>query len=291
LIKSKKIKIPEELYRQEQIGVDMGATLTKLISPNDGQLHCSLIETQNQQEIISHLKENIGAHHYHINFTGGKAFELYEQFSSLVSTQLIDEFEANTGGIVALFELQKKKPLPKSIIVSLGTGTSIILNKNNKMEHLGGSAMGGGMLMALNAILDLSSEHASFMQSIHKANRLNVDLQVKDIYSEHDERVVGIFREFTASTLGKINSALEPQKLNSADIGASINNAIGENIGLISCLFAAQHSVDTILYLGGFLHENTMLKRVLKTLCRMHQKKCIFLQNSEFAGALGAYLL
>ena len=291
MIKTKKIKISKELYWQEQIGVDMGATLTKIISPNDGQLQCTLGKTQNQKEIIRYLKEKIGGNHYQVNFTGGKAFEMYEEFSSLVSTQLIDEFEANKEGICALFKLKKNKPLPESIIVSLGTGTSIILNKNNKMEHLGGSAMGGGMLMALKTILDFPIEHASFMQSIHNANRLKVDLQVKDIYSEHDTRVSGIFREFTASTLGKINSKSELQKLNSADIGASINNAIGENIGLISCLFAAQHSVNTILYLGGFLHDNTMLKRVLKTLCRMHQKKCIFLQNSEFAGALGAYLL
>jgi len=45
------------------------------------------------------------------------------------------------------------------------------------------------------------------------------------------------------------------------------------------------------VFCGGFLKENRILKKVLSLLCKVKNKKAIFLKNSEFCAAIGALLI
>jgi type II pantothenate kinase len=282
LLEQTQFKIPSDT-----IGIDIGASLQKIAIRKDNEIILKIGET-NFKEIEEFLDLNKSKFNK-INFTGGKAYKLYKKYSNSISTNLINEFEANIRGIEFLYEFYKKKVLPPSLIVTLGTGTSLVL-KRDKIEHLGGSAMGGGFFMGLIKLLFDMGDYFDAIELVRKGNRFNIDLKVADIYDIEDIRVDKLFREFTAASLGKINRDFDIKSIKKEDLISSLIGIIGENIGTIATLMAENYNLKNIVFCGGFLLGNKPLKQILSLLCKFKGKKAIFLKNSEYCGAIGALL-
>ena len=273
------------------LGIDIGQSLTKVAYWKDNEIVLSMNKTRSDlselDEFLSHNKNKLNK----INFTGGRAFIPYKKYSNDFETKLINEFETNIRGLDFLYENYKNRSLPPSLVVTLGTGTSIVLKKE-KIEHLGGTAMGGGFFMGL---LDLifNSTIADFSEATNlasKGDRFRVDLKVGDIYNVEDDRVDKLFREFTAAAMGKINKSFDLNSIKKEDIISSLIGTIGENIGTIATLIAENHEVKHIIFCGGFLIGNKQLKQILSILCKFKRIKPIFIENSVYAGAIGALL-
>ena len=274
----------------DKIGIDMGQTLSKIAYFDNNELNLSCFPTRTSLSEIRTLL-NIKKDQLKIfNFTGGRSFQLYTEYSKDFTSNLINEFEANVKGIEFLYTLEKKKDLSRSLIVTIGTGTSIVL-KNKNFKHLGGSALGGGFFMGLIKTIFNLDNFQQAMILAKKGNRYNVDLKVSDIYHSDDKRVDLIFREFTAASLGKINENYDLKSLNQKDFITSIICLIGENLGTIANIIADNNDVTDIVFCGGFLKENKILKKILSLLCKVNKKNGIFLKNSEFCAAIGALLI
>ncbi len=274
----------------DTIGVDMGQTLSKIAYLNGDKLQLSYFLTQTDLTSLKIALESNVKQFKKINFTGGKSFNLYRNYSKTVETKLINEFEANVKGIEILYFLEKKKELSPSLIVTIGTGTSMI-SKKDSIEHLGGTAMGGGFFMGLIRILFNSDNFQEALNLAKKGNRYNVDLKVSDIYAPEDDRVDLLFREFTAASLGKIDLSFTMNNLKKEDFINSIICMIGENIGTMANLMADNNDILSIVFCGGFLKENRLAKKILSLICKINKKKAIFLNNSEFCAAIGALLM
>ncbi len=288
LIEQKSIDIPTEnidlKIPSDTIGIDMGQTLTKIAYIKENQLNLILISTPSDDTTIKDwLKSKIGIFKKY-NFTGGRAFNIYKDFSQNFEANLIKEFEINGKGIEILFLLNKKQSLSRSLIISIGTGTSITLKKENNVKHLGGSALGGGLFMGLIKFFYNIDDYQEAIKLSKFGNRYNVDLKVSDIYDPEDNRVDYIFREFTAASLAK----LEKKSALKEDVINSIICLIGENLGIITNLIADNNNIKNLVFSGGFLKNNKVLRNILLTLCQFNKKKAIFLKNSEFCGAIGA---
>ena len=274
----------------DTIGVDMGQTLSKIAYLNGDKLQLSYFLTQTDLTSLKIALESNVKQFKKINFTGGKSFNLYRNYSKTVETKLINEFEANVKGIEILYFLEKKKELSPSLIVTIGTGTSMV-SKKDSIEHLGGTAMGGGFFMGLIRILFNSDNFQEALSLAKKGNRYNVDLKVSDIYAPEDDRVDLLFREFTAASLGKIDLSFTMNNLKKEDFINSIICMIGENIGTMANLMADNNDILSIVFCGGFLKENRLAKKILSLICKINKKKAIFLNNSEFCAAIGALLM
>ena len=278
------IKIPSD-----RIGIDMGQSLTKFAYLDGDNLTLSTFNTQINISDIKLFLNSLIDQFKIFNFTGGRSYELFTEYLENYKSNLINEFEANMRGIKFLYRLEKKKELPRSLIVSIGTGTSIIL-KNDRLQHLGGSALGGGFFMGLIKTIFNLDDFQEIINLAKKGNRYNVDLKVSDIYHPNDNRIDLLFREFTAASLGKINENFNTQTLKKEDFINSIICLIGENLGTIANMLADNNNVTNIVFCGGFLRENKTLKKILSLLCKVKKKKGIFLKYSEFCAAIGALL-
>ena len=218
IISENTIQIPSD-----RIGIDMGQSLSKLAYLEKNELNLLLFPTQNSIPIIEDFINSKKGQINTFNFTGGRSFGLYKQFSEDLKSNLINEFEANVRGVEFLHKMEKNKELSRALIVTIGTGTSIVL-KNDIFEHIGGSALGGGFFMGLIKTLFNLDDFNEILNLAKKGNRYNVDLKVSDIYHSDDKRVSLLFREYTAASLGKINEKFEKlygrlDKIN-ADIAA-----------------------------------------------------------------------
>ena len=148
---------------------------------------------------------------------------------------------------------------------------------------MGGSALGGGFFMGLIKILFNLNDYEEAIKLAKRGNRYNVDLKVSDIYHPDDKRIDLIFREFTAASMGKISDKLEIESLNKEDLINSIICLIGENLGTIANTIADKYYVKNIVFCGGFLRENRILRKILSLLCNFNGKNGIFLKNSSIA--------
>ena len=279
------IKIP-----LDTIGVDMGQSLSKTVFLKDNILNFSYFLTQNELGVLEDALRSRIKHYKKINFTGGKSFSLFQTYSKNFETKLVNEFEANAKGVEILHLLEKKKELPSSLIVTIGTGTSMV-SKKDSIEHLGGTAMGGGFFMGIMKALFNLNDFQETINLAKSGNRYNVDLKVADIYDPDDDRVDLLFREFTAASFGKIDLNYNMNNLKKEDFVNSLICMIGENIGTIANLMANTNDFSTIVFCGGFLRENKIVKKILSIMCKVNRKKAIFLKNSEFCAAIGALCL
>jgi len=271
------------------VGIDIGQSLTKVAYSKENEIMLSMSQTGSDfREIIEFLDFNRKKFNF-INFTGGKAFSVYKKYSNETKTNLINEFEANIEGLEFLYKHYKNRALPASLVVTIGTGTSIVLKSDN-VEHIGGSAMGGGLFMGLIKLLFNMDDYFDAIDLARKGNRFSIDLKVDDIYDIEDTRVDKLFREFTAASLGKIKKDSDIKSLKKEDLIDSLIGIIGENIGTIATLMAENYNVKNIVFCGGFLMGNKTAKQILSLLCKFKRKKPVFIENSEFAGAIGALL-
>ena len=280
-----KVKIPSDT-----IGVDMGQSLSKLTFFEGNELVCSSYSTQNDLSLLEETLESKTNHYKSMNFTGGKSFKLFKAYNTNFKAQLLNEFEASVKGVEILYLLEKKKELPPSLIVTIGTGTSMV-SKKDSIEHLGGTAVGGGFFMGLIKALFNIYDFKEALNLAKKGNRYSVDLKVSDIYDPNDNRIDLIFREFTAASLGKIDNNYLNNTMKKEDFINSLICMIGENIGTIANLMAETNNLSNIVFCGGFLKENRILRKILSLLCSVNKKNAIFLKNSEFSAAVGALFL
>lgn len=283
------IKISEELAERlhGKVGVDAGATLSKIVFENKGELICIVFPT-NLESILNFLK-NVQT--FQINLTGGRAFMIYKKICQGKNCNLIDEFEAGYKGIEILFELNKKKPPKTALFASVGTGTSIsfvdLSSDGGDNERLGGTALGGGVFLGLVKLLYDIEGFDEAIKLSKTGNPYNVDLKVSDIYDEEDDRIDLLFRQFTAASLGKI-AKFQNIEYQREDVINSIVSFISENISHQLILNAKNSNVKDIILTGGFLIDNTIFKQVVSIMCKMSGLKTYFLKNNELVGALGA---
>lgn len=283
-IKDREYQIPRNV-----VGIDIGQTLTKYAYIDNNDLKLLMKPTKDTFDDIINVLKTSNIKFDAIHFTGGKAYDVYKKFEKEYESSILDEFEANINGIDFLYNLKKTQHPSSFLLVSIGTGTSVVL-KNKNIQHLGGSAIGGGMFMAIVKFLYDLDDYNMIINHATKGDRYNVDLKVSDIYAEDDSRVKDYFREFTAASLGKINIFNDLTSLRKEDVIHSLLGIIGENIGLIATLFSEIHEVTEIVFCGGLLVDNKILKNILKLISKSRAKKAIFLKNSEFAGAIGALI-
>lgn len=276
---------------QNVIGIDIGQSLTKISYRHKNGLHLLIHPTLEEYGYINKYIIDNHLTDMKLNITGGKAYYYQKQISQNYDSTIFNEFEANVKGIDILFNLQKSKNLPESLIISIGTGSSIVLKEVNSFEHIGGSALGGGFFMAIIKLLYNITNFNEAIQLAQKGNRYKVDLKVADIYSPEDQRINAIFREFTAASLGKINSRGKIENHNEEDLLNSLVCMIGENIGTIAVEKAKYHNVKYLIFCGGFVSNNKPLKQILTLLCSINKKKALFLDHSIFAGSIGAIYL
>ncbi len=270
-----------------KLGIDAGASLTKISYVKDDKLIFKSFLT-NYNEIYKFLNEN---QEFKINLTGGKAFKIYKNFNKDKNCQLINEFEAQCRGVEVLFELNEKKMPLDMLFISVGTGTSMLHIKSQEdrriFERIGGSALGGGTFMGLIKLLYNLDDFDEAINIAKKGNPYNVDLKVGDIYEEEDDRVDPLFRQFTASSLGKV-TLFNDISYKKEDVINSIVSIITENIASQLILYSQNRKVKNIIFSGGFLKNNSIFKRIISIMCKMQKIKSYFLKYNDMVSALGA---
>jgi type II pantothenate kinase len=277
----------DDTQQTRAVGVDLGATLAKIAHRDDaGQYHLELMPST-ALDRLAVMVTDLGP--ASIGLTGGGAARLADLLD--LPSAMVAEFDAWGTGAGRLLDPQIVADGSRYLMVSLGTGTSVLLIEGTQAIRVGGTALGGGTVLGLGSALTGARSFEDLCLLASKGSRRHVDLVVSDIYPSGELPLPG---DLTAASFGKLG--LPPADGGEAqgnghareDLAAAVMGLVGENVGLICGGLAAATQVETIVFGGSTLRDNPALVEILEAVTALIGRKAYFLPDGEFGGALGA---
>ena len=184
------------------VGIDLGSTTAKFIAKGERGLASQSRPAIRQEALVGRGLEaflawaEIGREEVErVALTGVRTAAFTHRVLGL-PTCTVPEFEAIGRGGLALSGLEE------ALVVSLGTGTALVLAGPEGCAHLGGSGMGGGTLTGLGGLLLGERDPARIGQLAAGGRADQVDLMMSDLY---DGDLPTLSRELTAANFGHIS--------------------------------------------------------------------------------------
>ncbi|WP_165999968.1 type II pantothenate kinase [Bacillus sp. Cs-700] len=263
------------------VGIDAGGTLIKTVHLKEGEYNYKIFPLNDINEVVTWLKDQHPK--AKLKITGGKQSVLAKLVENEV--ELVPEFEATTKGVRAILE-QSNLTLPDDyLLVNVGTGTSIHSVHCKSAERLGGTGVGGGMLLGLSYLLTGRTDFSEITQLAAKGDRNGIDLKVNDIY----EGASPIDGDLTASNFGFIDR-IKQQEVKDEDVLACLIGMISESILMMAIPFAKTISTSTIVFIGSTFQSNPLFKQQLERFEELFDINANFPPHGQFSGAVGALL-
>jgi type II pantothenate kinase len=268
---------------RREIGLDLGATLVKGVAVPEGATLGAFAELVVPVEDTAALRAFLAdGETVRIAATGGGARRLGETLGRPVT--VVDEFRAWGAGERALLPSAGFEPTAPHLLVSVGTGTSILLiDPANAPRRVGGAALGGGTLRGLARLLVGDLPQSELVALAARGVRRGTDLLVSDVYGAGEIAIDG---DLTAANFGRAGSR-EP-----ADLALAITRLVGENVGLLAGAIARAVAPGAepldVVYAGTTLRGNEPLREILAFATTLAGARPRFLPHGELTGALGA---
>jgi len=266
------------------IGIDVGGSTTKIVGLEDGQ-HIKSPMNIKANDPITSLFGAFGKYIYdngialadieQVLITGVGASSVTTPIYGLPTSQ-VDEFQAD--GLGARFD----SGLDQLIVVSMGTGTTLVRVDGNTISHIGGISMGGGTLQGLSRLLLKTSHIDEVVELASHGDISHINLQIKDI-SKGD--IEGLPMHATASLFGKtVESNVTDQ-----DIAKGLICMVLETIGSCAVLSQVNQGFKDFVLIGNLtqLPECDIIFPMMESLydVRFHIPK-----HARYCTALGAAL-
>ncbi|MBQ1684451.1 MAG: type II pantothenate kinase [Clostridia bacterium] len=265
------------------LGIDVGGSTTKIVGlRSDGSLISTMMVRAYDQ-----ITSLYGALGHYINDNRISLADVEDIFVTGVGssyltgdiygipTHRIDEFSAIARGGLALAKVDE------AIVVSMGTGTAFVSAGPDGYSHIGGSGVGGGLLLGLGKKLANASDFESLCSIAATGNLSNVDLTVGDISKSDIEKLSS---EMTAANLANIKDGATD-----GDLALGLINMVLQTI-LTLASFACRDSGINSVILTGSLTELQWLEPLVEWFRSMSSVNYIIPPDAAFATAVGAAL-
>jgi len=262
------------------LGVDVGGSTTKIVGLKDGELFGTLQVSAKDQ--VTSLYGAIGRFLREkdaalggvsaIALTGVGASFIEEQIYG-VKTCKVDEFLAIGRGALLL------SGLDEALVVSMGTGTSLVRIDKYGVTRVGGSGIGGGTIIGLASQMIGKSDIDAILVLAENGSLANVDLLVRDIIGGD---IPLLAPNLTAANFGKIKSTASE-----SDLALGIVNMVFEVIGMLA-VFALKNDTIRDVVMTGTLATFPQLTPILSSFSDITELNFRVPPEAVFATALGA---
>jgi len=227
-----------------KVAIDFGISNTDLAVSNKGKIsfhsapsQSTKIDSNGILDILKKHKINISSVKI-IGVTGGKSSDLNDSINGIKIVK-INEIEAIGLGAKKLYSIENQSTL----VISAGTGTACVHIQGDDFSHLGGIAVGGGMLEGLGSLLFKNSNGLEINEFANQGSRAEMDLLIGDVVNQ----IGNLSPEITAVNFGKVKNTPADTMENTA---ASLCNMIGEVIGTTAYLNAFLVGSDKACFIG-----------------------------------------
>lgn len=233
--------------------IDFGGTVTDLILRRAGQddvllaLPTAVPEPAVAQELLARLLTTAGetpdSQIDVLAVTGGRSWQLPDRLGAARVVKVDEPTATAVGGLL------EDAPTP-AIVVSLGTGTGIVLaDPPTAPQRLVGSGIGGGTLLGLAKLLLGTTDVARIGELARHGDLSRCDLTVGDILGGG---VGPVPAEATAAHFARVarEGSVVPRP---EDIAATLLNLIGQAVLRLAFEAARFHQARSIVLVGHVL--------------------------------------
>jgi type II pantothenate kinase len=238
------------------VAFDFGISNTDIAVLKDNEKIFHTIPTKQENLSSALLEEILELYHLDrskidfIGVTGGKSSDLPDLIDSTPIIK-VNEIEAIGFGAKTLYQIEEEPTL----VVSAGTGTACVLIQGNTFSHLGGIAVGGGMLEGLGSLLFKNSHGQEINEFASQGSRDKLDLLIGDVVN----KIGALSPDITAVNFGKAKFASADTMENTS---AALCNMIGEVIGTVAYLNALLIGSSKVCFLGRTSHLSEVIKGI-----------------------------
>jgi type II pantothenate kinase len=254
-------------------GIDLGASLHKVALARDPSLGDLELVMFPASEADAALALVAARRPTRVVLTGGPATAVAATIGA--PAVVVSEFDAWGRGAGRLAERAGTSLDEPHLLVSLGTGTSILLVADGTATRIAGTALGGGTLVGLGNLLLGVERFGRLVELAAAGSRRDVDLLLGDVYPDIS------VPDFTAAHFGKVRSR-RPE-----DVAHALVGLVAENVALMAAAHALARGVSCVAYGGSPLHENPPLCNVLTTMTGYFGLRVVVLGDGAYCGAVG----
>lgn len=262
------------------IGIDVGISTTKIVGICGGKVVAPL--RIKATDPVSSLYGAFGKYLYdnkiqisdveHVMLTGvGSAYICKPVYG--LPTAKVNEFVAD--GLGARHESGKDKIL----VVSMGTGTSLVKCDGDSIEHIGGIGIGGGTLQGLARLLLKTDDIRTVSEMAVRGNVSNINLRIGDISAKP---LPGLPMSAVASLFGNARSDASRE-----DVAIGLIWTVLQSIGQSAVLASIGSNIKEYVVIGN-LTLLPQCRMVLSPIEKLYGVKFIIPAYSEFCTAIGA---
>ena len=265
------------------IGIDVGISTTKIVGIDQQGTVISPIRIKATDPVTSRYGA-FGKYLYdngiqledveHVMITGVGAAYVDSPIYGL-PTDKTEEFIAD--GLGARYESE----LERMIVVSMGTGTSLVQCDEEGIRHIGGIGIGGGTLAGLSRVLLQTDDVKQVSSLAMRGDISHINLLIGDISANP---LPGLPKNATASLFGNAASTASRE-----DIALGIINTVLQSIGSSTILSSLGSGIREYVLIGNL----TLLPQchtVFPAMEKIFGVKFIIPHYSEFCTAIGAAL-
>jgi type II pantothenate kinase len=209
--------------------------------------------------------------------TGGRHRLLPEQAAG-VPLRHVDEIRAiGRGGLAA-------GGVERAVIVSMGTGTALVVAEGERARHTGGVALGGGTLRGLASRLIGATDPARIAALAVRGDPRGVDYTIADITAGG----IGILPgTLPAAYLARLVDPPGAREDEAADIAAGLLDMIGHIAMHMGLLTARIAGLETLVFTGHMV-EYAGVRRAIRRLEGALTERLILPPEPGLAVARGA---
>lgn len=265
------------------IGIDVGISTTKIVGIDENGGVVAPIRIRATDPVTSlygafgkylHDNEISLERIEHVMITGVGSAYIKSPVYGLPTTKA-DEFMAD--GLGARFQTS----LDKMIVVSMGTGTSLVQCIGEDIRHIGGIALGGGTLTGLSRVMLQTDDIHQITELAAHGDLANIDVRIGDI---SPNPLPGLPKDATAALFGNAQSNAHAE-----DIALGIITMVLQTIGSCTILSSFGSNIKDYVLIGNL----TLLPQctsVFGAMEKLYNVRFIIPQDSEFCTAIGAAL-
>ena len=265
------------------IGIDVGISTTKSVGIDEKGMVISPIRIKATDPITS-LYGAFGKYLHdnkikldeveHVMLTGVGAAYIDEHIYGL-PTSKSEEFIAD--GLGAKYESK----LDRMIVVSMGTGTSLVKCDGENIKHIGGIGIGGGTLAGLSRIMLKTDDIKQITNLAKDGDVSKINLLIKDISAKP---LPGLPMSAVASLFSnaKTNASRE-------DIAKGLIWMVLQCIGSATILSSLESGIKDFVLIGN-LSLLPLCREVYPAMEKVYGVRFHVPKYSEFCTAIGAAL-
>ena len=265
------------------IGIDVGISTTKIVGIDEKGMVISPIRIKATDPITS-LYGAFGKYLHdnkikldeveHVMLTGVGAAYIDEHIYGL-PTSKSEEFIAD--GLGAKYESK----LDRMIVVSMGTGTSLVKCDGENIKHIGGIGIGGGTLAGLSRIMLKTDDIKQITNLAKDGDVSKINLLIKDISAKP---LPGLLMSAVASLFSnaKTNASRE-------DIAKGLIWMVLQCIGSATILSSLESGIKDFVLIGN-LSLLPLCREVYPAMEKVYGVRFHVPKYSEFCTAIGAAL-